>query len=51
MNFRDVLNVLDLYPGDAGPLGGEGSGAGGGSGGAGVPSGSGSVLILSLLWQ
>jgi acyl transferase domain-containing protein/NAD(P)-dependent dehydrogenase (short-subunit alcohol dehydrogenase family) len=23
LNFRDVLNVLDLYPGDAGPLGGE----------------------------
>ncbi len=23
MNFRDVLNVLDLYPGDPGPLGGE----------------------------
>ena len=26
MNFRDVLNVLDLYPGDPGPLGGECSG-------------------------
>jgi acyl transferase domain-containing protein/NADPH:quinone reductase-like Zn-dependent oxidoreductase/acyl carrier protein len=23
LNFRDVLNVLDLYPGDPGPLGGE----------------------------
>jgi acyl transferase domain-containing protein len=23
LNFRDVLNVLNLYPGDAGPLGGE----------------------------
>ncbi len=23
LNFRDVLNVLGLYPGDAGPLGGE----------------------------
>jgi NADPH:quinone reductase-like Zn-dependent oxidoreductase/SAM-dependent methyltransferase/acyl carrier protein len=23
INFRDVLNVLDLYPGDPGPLGGE----------------------------
>ena len=23
VNFRDVLNVLDLYPGDPGPLGGE----------------------------
>lgn len=23
LNFRDVLNALDLYPGDAGPLGGE----------------------------
>ena len=23
LNFRDVLNVLDLYPGDAGPLGAE----------------------------
>lgn len=23
MNFRDVLNVLNLYPGDPGPLGGE----------------------------
>lgn len=23
LNFKDVLNVLDLYPGDAGPLGGE----------------------------
>jgi acyl transferase domain-containing protein/SAM-dependent methyltransferase len=23
LNFRDVLNVLDLYPGDAGPLGSE----------------------------
>ena len=23
VNFRDILNVLDLYPGDAGPLGGE----------------------------
>jgi myxalamid-type polyketide synthase MxaB len=27
MNFRDLLNVLDMYPGDnPGPLGGEGSG-------------------------
>jgi acyl transferase domain-containing protein len=26
LNFRDVLNVLDLYPGDPGPLGGECSG-------------------------
>ena len=26
LNFRDVLNVLDLYPGDAGPLGAECSG-------------------------
>src|SRR5438105_1333684 len=23
LNFRDVLNALGLYPGDAGPLGGE----------------------------
>lgn len=23
LNFRDVLNILDLYPGDPGPLGGE----------------------------
>ena len=23
LNFRDVLNVLNLYPGDPGPLGGE----------------------------
>ena len=23
LNFRDVLNLLDMYPGDAGPLGGE----------------------------
>jgi acyl transferase domain-containing protein/NADPH:quinone reductase-like Zn-dependent oxidoreductase/NAD(P)-dependent dehydrogenase (short-subunit alcohol dehydrogenase family)/acyl carrier protein len=23
LNFRDVLNLLDLYPGDPGPLGGE----------------------------
>ena len=23
LNFRDVLNALDLYPGDAGPMGGE----------------------------
>ena len=23
LNFRDVLNALDLYPGDPGPLGGE----------------------------
>ena len=23
LNFKDVLNVLDLYPGDPGPLGGE----------------------------
>ena len=23
LNFRDVLNVMDLYPGDPGPLGGE----------------------------
>jgi myxalamid-type polyketide synthase MxaB len=23
LNFRDVLNVLDMYPGDAGPLGAE----------------------------
>jgi acyl transferase domain-containing protein len=23
ITFRDILNVLDLYPGDAGPLGGE----------------------------
>ena len=23
LNFRDLLNVLNLYPGDAGPLGGE----------------------------
>jgi acyl transferase domain-containing protein/acyl-CoA synthetase (AMP-forming)/AMP-acid ligase II/NADPH:quinone reductase-like Zn-dependent oxidoreductase/acyl carrier protein/ubiquinone/menaquinone biosynthesis C-methylase UbiE len=23
LNFRDVLNAMDLYPGDAGPLGGE----------------------------
>jgi NADPH:quinone reductase-like Zn-dependent oxidoreductase/acyl carrier protein len=23
LNFRDLLNVLDLYPGEAGPLGGE----------------------------
>ncbi|MEU9508674.1 SDR family NAD(P)-dependent oxidoreductase [Micromonospora sp. NPDC048170] len=26
LNFRDVLNALGLYPGDAGPLGGEGAG-------------------------
>jgi len=26
LNFRDVLNALGLYPGDAGPLGGECSG-------------------------
>ena len=26
LNFRDVLNVLNLYPGDPGPLGGECSG-------------------------
>ncbi len=26
MNFRDVLNALGMYPGDAGPLGGECSG-------------------------
>jgi acyl transferase domain-containing protein/NADPH:quinone reductase-like Zn-dependent oxidoreductase/acyl carrier protein/NADP-dependent 3-hydroxy acid dehydrogenase YdfG len=26
LNFRDVLNVLGMYPGDAGPLGGECSG-------------------------
>src|SRR6201999_1143311 len=26
LNFRDVLNVMGLYPGDAGPLGGELSG-------------------------
>ncbi|KAA3617210.1 MAG: SDR family NAD(P)-dependent oxidoreductase [Calditrichaeota bacterium] len=26
LNFRDVLNALDLYPGDPGPLGGECSG-------------------------
>ncbi|MCC6356328.1 MAG: SDR family NAD(P)-dependent oxidoreductase [Verrucomicrobiae bacterium] len=26
LNFRDVLNVLDLYPGEPGPLGGECSG-------------------------
>jgi len=26
LNFRDVLNALDLYPGEAGPLGGECSG-------------------------
>lgn len=26
LNFRDVLNALDLYPGDAGPLGNECSG-------------------------
>ncbi|MGE0059761.1 MAG: SDR family NAD(P)-dependent oxidoreductase, partial [Dehalococcoidia bacterium] len=26
LNFRDVLNVLDLYPGDPGPVGGELSG-------------------------
>ncbi len=26
LNFRDVLNLLDLYPGDPGPLGGECSG-------------------------
>ncbi|WP_307791424.1 type I polyketide synthase, partial [Streptomyces actuosus] len=26
VNFRDVLNVLDMYPGEAGPLGGEGAG-------------------------
>lgn len=23
LNFRDVLNVLDLYPGDPGPIGGD----------------------------
>jgi len=23
LNFRDVLNALDMYPGDPGPLGGE----------------------------
>ena len=23
LNFKDVLNALDLYPGDPGPLGGE----------------------------
>jgi len=27
LNFRDVLNALDLYPGDPGPLGGECAGA------------------------
>src|SRR5262249_53716254 len=26
VNFRDVLNVLGMYPGNAGPLGGEGAG-------------------------
>ncbi|MEU5540098.1 SDR family NAD(P)-dependent oxidoreductase [Streptomyces sp. NPDC020362] len=26
VNFRDVLNVLDMYPGEAGPLGLEGAG-------------------------
>ncbi|WP_344598953.1 type I polyketide synthase, partial [Streptomyces violaceusniger] len=26
MNFRDVLNALGMYPGEAGPLGGEGAG-------------------------
>ncbi|MFI4962860.1 MAG: SDR family NAD(P)-dependent oxidoreductase, partial [Legionellales bacterium] len=26
LNFRDVLNAMDLYPGDPGPLGGEGAG-------------------------
>ncbi|MDI5969358.1 SDR family NAD(P)-dependent oxidoreductase [Streptomyces sp. SL13] len=26
LNFRDVLNALDLYPGEAGPLGGEAAG-------------------------
>ncbi|WP_229076722.1 type I polyketide synthase [Actinoplanes sp. DH11] len=26
LNFRDVLNALDMYPGDAGPLGFEGAG-------------------------
>ncbi len=26
LNFRDVLNVMGLYPGDPGPLGGEGAG-------------------------
>jgi acyl transferase domain-containing protein/acyl carrier protein len=26
LNFRDVLNVLDLYPGDPGPIGGDLSG-------------------------
>ena len=26
MNFRDVLNVLDMYPGDPGPPGGDFSG-------------------------
>ena len=26
LNFRDVLNAMDLYPGDPGPLGGECSG-------------------------
>ncbi|MGV7778902.1 alcohol dehydrogenase catalytic domain-containing protein, partial [Mycobacterium kansasii] len=26
LNFRDVLNVLGLYPGDPGPIGGDFSG-------------------------
>src|SRR5262249_32704249 len=26
LNFRDVLDALGMYPGDAGPLGGEGAG-------------------------
>ncbi|WP_425580099.1 type I polyketide synthase, partial [Streptomyces iranensis] len=26
LNFRDVLNALGMYPGEAGPLGGEGAG-------------------------
>nr|XP_027193935.1 uncharacterized protein LOC113788670 [Dermatophagoides pteronyssinus] len=26
LNFRDILNVMDLYPGDPGPLGGDCSG-------------------------
>ena len=26
LNFRDVLNAMGLYPGDPGPLGGEGAG-------------------------
>src|SRR5262249_14776808 len=27
LNFRDVLSAMAMYPGDAGPLGGEGAGA------------------------